>query len=396
MKKDNHKMIIISVVILTLSFIIFYVGQFLFYNKEKAETQGSATVTGNEAQNTAEPSEVRPFPIEFRHSSENINGYKQEIFTIEFDPSDERIEFKPVLSYDNVFGFEKISEISERTGAYAAINGGFFYEYGDPVGMTAIDGKLYMAATGYDPVLIVDDKGPRFEKIISNIYFSYNNKKININKLNRTGKDGNIVLYTSEYGSSNRAEIKNTSLRIENNVVTDIYENQTEVALKEGSQLISFYGKRASLPKEIGIKKGDFLVIEMKPDFSEGYQAYSCGSMLVSGGKVVVPDKDRWAGTLLNRDPRTAIGIKADGRLVFMVVDGRQPGYSAGLTGKEMAEYLIQLGVSEAAMLDGGATSQIFVEGRLRNRPSDRGMERPVAGAFIVKLKDNKLKTNLK
>ncbi len=389
MKKDNHKMIIISVVILTLSFIIFYVGQFLFCNKENAEEQGSATVTDSEAQHTAAPSEVRPFPIEFRHSSENINGYKQEIFTVEFDPSDERIEFKPVLSYDNVFGFEKISEISERTGAYAAINGGFFYEYGDPVGMTAIDGKLYMAATGYDPVLIVDDKGPRFEKIISNIYFSYNNEKININKLNRTGKDGNIVLYTNEYGSSNRAEIKNTSLRIENNVVTDIYENQTEVALKEGSQLISFYGKRASLPKEMGISKGDFLKIEIEPDFSEGYQAYSCGSMLVSGGKAVVPDKDRWAGTLLNRDPRTAIGIKGDGRLVFMVVDGRQPGYSAGLTGKEMAEHLIQLGVSEAAMLDGGATSQIFVEGRLKNRPSDRGMERPVAGAFIVKLKDN-------
>lgn len=389
MKRNNHKMIIISIIILALSFIIFYVGQFLFCNKEIAESQGSATVTDSNTGHTEAPSDTRPFPIEFKHSSEKINGYKQEIFTVEFDPSDERIEFKPVLSYDNVFGFEKISEISERTGAYAAINGGFFYEYGDPVGMTAIDGKLYMAATGYDPVLIVDDKGPRFEKIISNIYFSYNNKKISINKMNRTGKDGNIVLYTNEYGSSNRAEMKNTSIRIENNVVTDIYENQTEVALKEGSQLISFYGKRASLPKEMGIKRGDLIKIEIKPDFSEGYQAYSCGSMLVSEGKVVVPDTDRWAGTLLNRDPRTAIGIKADGRMVFMVVDGRQPGYSTGLTGREMAEYLIKLGVREAAMLDGGATSQILVEGRLKNRPSDRGMERPVAGAFIVKLKDN-------
>ena len=388
MKRSNLKRVIITISLLTLSFIILYAGQFLFFKEELSEEPLSEVATSSEVRPSA-PLEAKPFPIKFIHSSEKINGYKQEIFIVEFDPSDERVEFKPVLSYDNVFGFEKLSEISARTGAYAAINGGFFYEYGDPVGMVAIDGKLYMAATGYDPVLIVDDKGPRFEKIVSNIYFTYNNKKININKLNRTGKDGNIVLYTNEYGSSNRAELKNTSLRIENGTVTEIFENRTEVSLKEGSQLISFYGKKASLPKELGIKKGDILSIEIKPDFSEGYQAYSCGSMLVSGGKVAAPDSDRWVGTLLNRDPRTAIGIKADGKMVFMVVDGRQPGYSTGLTGREMAEYLIKFGVKEAAMLDGGATSQIFVEGSLKNRPSDRGIARPVAGAFIVRLKEN-------
>nr|WP_313559117.1 phosphodiester glycosidase family protein [Ruminiclostridium cellobioparum] len=80
--------------------------------------------------------------------------------------------------------------------------------------------------------------------------------------------------------------------------------------------------------------------------------------------------------------------MKADGKMVLIVVDGRQPGYSTGMTGKELAEYLIRLGVEEAAMLDGGATSQMLVEGSLKNRPSDRGLERPVAGAFIVKLKD--------
>ncbi len=387
MKKNNLKMIIITITLLTLSCIIFYVGQFLFFNRDipaAAVNTGSsdASQTG-----TVPAVETRPFPIEYKHISTEINGYKQEIFTLEFDPMDERVEFKPVLSFDNVFGFEKLSEISARTGAYAAVNGGFFYEYGDPVGMAAIDGKLYMSATGYDPVFIMDDKGPRFEKIISEIYFTYKNKRIDINMLNRTGKNGNIILYTNEYGSSNRAEISNTSIRIENNVVTAVYKNVTGVSIKKDSQLISFYGNKASLPDELGIKEGDTLNIEIKPSYGKGYQAYSCGSMLVSSGKSVVPHRDRWAGTLLNRDPRTAIGIKADGKMVLIVVDGRQPGYSSGLTGKELADYLIQLGVKEAAMLDGGATSQILVEGSLKNRPSDRGMERPVAGAFIVKLK---------
>lgn len=388
MKKNNLKMIIITITLLTLSCIIFYVGQFLFFNRDIPAAAVNTDSSDASQKGTAPAVETRPFPIEYKHISTEINGYKQEIFTLEFDPMDERVEFKPVLSFDNVFGFEKLSEISARTGAYAAVNGGFFYEYGDPVGMAAIDGKLYMAATGYDPVFIMDDKGPRFEKIISEIYFTYKNKRVDINMLNRTGKSGNIILYTNEYGSSNRAEISNTSIRIENNVVTAVYKNATGVTIKKDSQLISFYGNKASLPDELGIKAGDTVNIEIKPRYGDSYQAYSCGSMLVSSGKSVVPDRDRWAGTLLNRDPRTAIGIKADGKMVLIVVDGRQPGYSSGMTGKELADYLIRLGVKEAAMLDGGATSQILVEGSLKNRPSDRGMERPVAGAFIVKLKD--------
>lgn len=388
MKKNNHKLIIFSIVILSLSFIILYVGQFLFFNEEMSVKPGNTSITDSQPDHTVPPSDTRPFPIEFRHSSEKINGYKQEIFTVEFDPLDERVEFKPVLSFDNVFGFEKLSEISKRTGAYAAINGGFFYEYGNPVGMVAIDGKLYMAATGYDPVLIVDKHGARFEPIISSYYFTYNNHTININKFNSAGKGDNIVLFTDDYGSTNRAEINNTSILVESDVVTAIYSNTTESPLKKNSRLISFFGKNASLPTQLGIKIGDIVKIEIKPYLGETYQAYSCGSMLVKGGKNVAPDTDRWVGTLLNHDPRTAIGIKADGKLVFIVVDGRQPGYSTGFTGKELADYLVQLGVTEAALLDGGATSQIFVEGRLMNKPSDRGMERPVAGAFIVKVRD--------
>lgn len=387
MIKNNLKMIIFTITLLTLSCIIFYVGHFLFFKKDMPEA--AANTGSQEASQTGKvPAAAGPLPIEYKHISAEINGYKQEIFTLEFDPMDERVEFKPVLSFDNVFGFEKLSEIAARTGAYAAVNGGFFYEYGDPVGMAAIDGKLYMAATGYDPVFIMDEKGPRFEKIISEIYFTYKDKRIDINSLNRTGKTGNIILYTNEYGSSNRAEAKNTSIRIENNIVTAVYKNVTQVPIKKDSRLISFYGKKASLPDELGIKEGDTVNIEVRPQFGDSYQAYSCGSMLVSGGKAVAPDRDRWVGTLLNRDPRTAIGIKADGKMVLIVVDGRQPGYSTGMTGKELAEYLIQLGVEEAAMLDGGATSQMLVEGSLKNRPSDRGLERPVAGAFIVKLKD--------
>jgi len=383
MKKNNQKLIII-IGILILSCIIFYAGQFLFSQRRAPSEVGPSTKTAQDSQINM----IQPSPVEYQHISKNINGHKQEVFTLEFDPLDKRIEFKPALSFDNVFGFEKLSDICKRTGAYAAINGGFFYEYGDPVGMVAIDGNIFMSSAGYDPVFLLDKNGASFRKIISKLYFSFKGEKTYINKLNRTGMDGNIVLYTSDYGLTNRAKIKNTSIRVENNTVTYITKDTIkEVALKKDSYLISFFGKKASLPNELGIKKGDKVNIETRPQFDGIYQAYECGSMLVKDGISVAPDKDRWVGTLNNRDPRTAIGIKEDGRVVLIVVDGRQPGYSSGFTGEELANYLVSIGVKNAAMLDGGATSQIFVHGRLQNKPSYRGIERPVAGAFIVKVK---------
>ena len=380
MKKNNQKLIII-ISILLLSCILFYAGQFLFSQKTEVSPSSQTPQSTN-----VEP--MLPSPIDYKHISVNINGYKQEIFTLEFNPLDKRIEFKPVLSFDNVFGFEKLSELCNRTDAFAAVNGGFFYEYGDPVGMVVIDGNMFMSSAGYDPVFVVDKNGASFKKIISELSFSIKDEKTYINKLNRTGLDGNIVLYTNDYGTTNRAKIKNTSIRVENDIVTSITKDTIEeVPIKKDSRLISFFGKKASLVNELGIKEGDKVNIEIKPQFGGIYQAYECGSMLVKDGISVVPDKDRWVGNLNNRDPRTAIGIKEDGRIVLIVVDGRQPGYSNGFTGKELANYLVSIGMKDGAMLDGGATSQIFVEGSLRNKPSYRGIERPVAGAFIVKVK---------
>lgn len=382
MKKNNQKLIIIISIFMILSFIIFYVGQFLFPQKDiSSDETSSAQITQNNPVDVS-----KPFPIEYKRVSSDINGHNQEIFTLEFDPLDKRVEFKPVLAFNNIFGFEKMSDICTRTGAYAAINGGFFYEYGDPVGMVAIDGKIFMASAGYDPVLVIDKNGANFKKITSELSFSIKSGKTSINKLNRSGLDGNIVLYTSGYGSTNRAKIKNTSIRVENNTVTSIIKDTMEVPLKKDSYLISCFGKKTSLPNELGIKVGDKINIEIKPGFEGKYQAYECGSMLVKDGILVAPDSDRWIGTLKNRDPRTAIGIKENGKLVLIVIDGRQPGYSSGVTGEELADYLIQIGVKDAAMLDGGATSQMFVEGSLRNKPSDRGIPRPVAGAFILKV----------
>lgn len=385
MKKNNQKLIIIGLLMI-MSFIMLYVGHFLFFTEKGESAAVTAPASGTEAV-TSVLNANKESPVKYENISKKINGCNQQIFKLEFDPKDPRIEFKPVLSYDNLFGFEKLSEICKRKESYAAINAGFYFEFGDPVGLVTIDGKAISLSTTNDPIFVFDHKGAYFSTAYSSLSFTVNNKKTTINKMNRTGLDGDIVLYTDYYGKTNRAGLKNTSIVIEQNTVSAIYENVTEVSIKRGSSVISFYGKSADIPENLGITEGAKLNISIWPSYRN--QAYSCGSMLVKDGEAVAPKHDKWIGTLQNRDPRTAIGIKADGKVVMLVVDGRQPGYSVGFTADELAEYLLNIGVKDAAMLDGGASSQMFVDGRLVNKPSYRGIERPVGGAFVLRIKES-------
>lgn len=89
------------------------------------------------------------------------------------------------------------------------------------------------------------------------------------------------------------------------------------------------------------------------------------------------------------RHPRTAIGVSEDGEAVFIVVvDGRQDGWSVGVTLPELAELLIERGAYDALNLDGGGSSAfLWRQGDqvLSNRPSD-GEYRPVAVSFGVRV----------
>lgn len=91
-------------------------------------------------------------------------------------------------------------------------------------------------------------------------------------------------------------------------------------------------------------------------------------------------------------NPRTALGIAANGkRLLIIVIDGRQAGYSAGLGLRETAKLLRDMGARDAINLDGGGSSAMIATdpkrpGMLRtiNKPSDAVGERPVANALAV------------
>ncbi len=85
------------------------------------------------------------------------------------------------------------------------------------------------------------------------------------------------------------------------------------------------------------------------------------------------------------RHPRTAFGYRAGADLAWLVVvDGRQPPYSAGMSLPELTDLLSSLGATDALNLDGGGSSSMVVRGRVMNRPSDATGERGVANSLWV------------
>ena len=97
--------------------------------------------------------------------------------------------------------------------------------------------------------------------------------------------------------------------------------------------------------------------------------AGSC--LIVSNGVCVARPEDKLA-------PRTALGADRSGQVLWLVVvDGRQPGFSEGMSYPELADQMRQLGCWKAAALDGGGSSIMGVAGAngvlaVANSPSDR------------------------
>lgn len=83
--------------------------------------------------------------------------------------------------------------------------------------------------------------------------------------------------------------------------------------------------------------------------------------------------------------PRTAVGVTADGRMIFFVCEGREMTSGVfGLTTADVANVLLDLGCVEAMNLDGGGSSCMLVNGKETIKVSD-GSQRAVASTLMLK-----------
>nr|WP_308531446.1 phosphodiester glycosidase family protein [uncultured Paenibacillus sp.] len=102
--------------------------------------------------------------------------------------------------------------------------------------------------------------------------------------------------------------------------------------------------------------------------------------IIVNGKGQIRSQKEGWGIA-----PRTAMGQREDGAILFVVIDGRQPGYSIGASLYDVQQIMLDHGAVIAANLDGGSSTVLVKEGGdIVNKPSSEYGERYLPTAFLV------------
>lgn len=100
------------------------------------------------------------------------------------------------------------------------------------------------------------------------------------------------------------------------------------------------------------------------------YQTWDFGPALLDKSGKAITDFD---SGIAGQNPRCAIGYFEPGHYVLAVVDGRQEGYSMGMTLAELAQLFEDLGCVRAYNLDGGQSANMAYRGELCNIPTRGG-----------------------
>jgi hypothetical protein len=150
-----------------------------------------------------------------------------------------------------------------------------------------------------------------------------------------------------------------------------------------GAVLVARGPAAAALTAEAPVGGTATVRLIFRPDWPGVVAAIGGGPQIVRNGAPVFRAGEAFTSSQLSpRSPRTGIGQLADGRIVLVAVDGRQPGYSVGMTNFELAQALVRLGAVTGMAFDGGGSTSMAFDGGLLNRPSGGG-ERPISTALM-------------
>ncbi|WP_219835043.1 phosphodiester glycosidase family protein [Paenibacillus sp. R14(2021)] len=100
---------------------------------------------------------------------------------------------------------------------------------------------------------------------------------------------------------------------------------------------------------------------------------------IVNGKGLIKSEADGWGIA-----PRTVMAQQKDGTIMFVVIDGRQPGYSVGATLYDVQKILLKKGAVTAANLDGGSSTVLVKDNAVVNKPSSKYGMRYLPTAFLV------------
>lgn len=321
------------------------------------------------------------------------------IFLLTVDPSGP-LTIDVALANNRLPGLARTSRMARTHGAIAAVNGDFGLPSGAPAHPFAQDGSLVQTSFAFGQNFAIShderDVFVAHPRVSVGIVETDSGETWAIDRWNAGPPVfGEVAAYTDAGGSVAPPPAAACAARLLPSAGLRWAPGQLGVT---GAYLVERAGcSEAALPTNGGLvlaaEPGSdeaLLVLSLSPGetveitWSFGWRgvldAIGGSPLLVRHGVVVAPD---CLSSFCGRNPRTGVGVTADGKLLLMVVDGRQPKRSIGMTLVQFARELVRWGAVLALNLDGGGSSTMVVDGEVVNRPSD-GRERRVSSALLV------------
>jgi hypothetical protein len=365
------------------------------------------------------------------------------------DPYVFRGSIRSELASGIVPGRETTSATARRTGALAAVNGGFFVidsgrttpgpwlagTDGDLGGISVVGGDLVSEAVNDRPALVVphdSGRGTSVRRLQTRLTVRTADGALRqVTGLNREaglivncggvgdatpfshpaqdytcGNPNELIAVTPKFGPTAPEGAGYQVTLDADGVVTAVQEGLGGAVPSDGTVLqgtgtgAAWLRGHAAVGAQLKVQR---TVVDADTNrrvaLTPKTSVINGAPLLLRNGKTALdPVRDGWSpeaidgvdrsalynAWYLRRNPRTAAGVTADGRIVLVTADGRQPGYSVGLSIPEATAVMRSLGAVNAINLDGGGSTAMVVDNELQGRPSDRTGERPDGDALIV------------
>ena len=310
---------------------------------------------------------------------------------------DSGLALRAVLSNDRVAGpapaQERTTAMCQRVRCIAAVNGDFAVPSGEPIGAVVAGGQMLRSPVPSHHQLSVTPAGDLVAGTLgwSAQLVPSDLRPLPIGGLNVARPAEALVLYTPAYGPATATNEFGAEL------VLRMLEPTSPPRLAQTAlvELIGFVSGKgnSSIPSDGMVLSGHGAGAAALADLWSRHQSGSVSrrgllrvettapvAESVGATPVLVHEGRRWvandgSGFVAGRHPRTVVGWSSV-EVLMVAVDGRQPGYSIGLSLPDTADLLLGLGATEAVNLDGGGSTTLAAGATVLNRPSDRMVKR--------------------
>jgi len=281
-----------------------------------------------------------------------------------------------------------LTALAQQAGALAALNGGFFHvNSGQPLGALRIDGQwqagpiLGRGAVGWD------SNGCQFDRLSWQGTLTTPRARLALVGWNTAYYQAGISVYTPEWGPSYTCLAQQEIIfKVQDNYsqLPITAQRGTALGIPPQGQLLVGRGYGIALLQE-HLKDPQPVRIDLTltpPPWQNLPHILGAGPLLLKDGQQVLDgDLEKFQPDVKDsRAPRTALGRKQDGRLIWAVAEGRFRD-AVGLTLGEWATFLQGQGCVDALNLDGGGSTGLYLGGMVRNRLN--GPERLLSNALL-------------